>query len=139
MYFSPDLPALPSKHNKFQGTSPPTPHRWHAGVHYQGTLRNLPDDTDTTGFRKGQCPGIDPPHPNPFPVIDTLLSIPFSLLFNLPRLQGLISGSTFRLDLIKMATEVATLWAWDPDVPMNTPLVLNSQRDTMPQPIYDAS
>jgi len=57
-------------------------------------------------FRKEQCPGIDPPHPDPFPVIDTLLSIPFSLMFNLPRLQGLISGSTLRLDLIKMATEV---------------------------------
>lgn len=92
-----------------------------------------------TLFHKEQCPGIDPPHSDPFPVIDTLLSIPFSLLFNLPRLQGLTSGSTFRLDLIKMAMEVTTLWAWDPDVPVNTPVILNSQRNTMPRPIYDAS
>ncbi len=38
-----------------------------------------------------------------------------------------------------MATEVASLWAWDPDVPVNTPAILNSQRDAMPRPIYDAS
>lgn len=90
-------------------------------------------------FRKEQCPGIDPPHPDPFPIIDTLLSIPFSLMYNLPRLQGLISGSALRLDLIKMAAEVSTLWAWDPDVSVNTPVILNSLRDPMPRPIHDTS
>ncbi len=119
--------------------SPPTPHRWHASVHYRGVARSTSDDTDVILFRKNQCPGIDPPHPDPFPVIDTLLSIPFSLMFNLPRLVGLTDGSTFRLDLIKMAAEVASLWAWDPNVPLNTPVILDPQRNVMPRPIYDAS
>jgi hypothetical protein len=60
-------------------------------------------------------------------------------MYNLPRLQGIISGDAFRLDLIKMAAEVLTLWAWDPDVSVNTPVILNSQRDPLPRPIYDAS
>ena len=60
-------------------------------------------------------------------------------MLNLPRLQGLTSGSTFRLDLIKVATDVSSLWAWDPDVSVNTPVILNSQRDAMPRPIYGAS
>jgi hypothetical protein len=66
-------------------------------------------------YRKEQCPGVDPPHPDPFPVINTLLSIPFSLLHNLPRLSGLVNSSDYRSDLLTMSVEIATLWAWDPD------------------------
>jgi hypothetical protein len=99
-----------------QNSQPPTPHRWHASELFRGTFTR----TDVV-FRKDQCPGIDPPHANPFPVILTLLSIPFSVLYNLPRLSGLVTSSPFRCDLANMALEIVSLWAWDPaPVPVKT-------------------
>jgi len=90
-------------------------------------------------FRKEQCPGIDPTHTHPFPVIETLLSIPFSLLHNLPRLSALVTSSRFRRDLVTMAVEIVSLWAWDPE-PLNVPITAtNPQRTAMPPPIYDDS
>ena len=72
--------------------------------------------------------------------MDTLLSIPFSILFNIPRLAGLITKNTFQLDLLRMAVEVQSLWAWEPEISQNTPTtVSHMQRSPMPRPIYDAS
>ena len=34
------------------------------------------------------CPGIDSPSRSPFPILKTLLFIPFSLLHNIPRLSS---------------------------------------------------
>jgi len=111
-----------------------------AGIHYWGTLRSTPDSTDSTMFRKEQCPGIDPPHPDPFPVFNTLLSMPFSLLHNLPRLSSIITGSPFQRNLITMAVEIMRLWGWDSTFPTNTPItVSNTQCSPMPRPIYDPS
>lgn len=57
----------------------------------------------------------------------------------MPRLTGIIASSPFRLDLVKMTMEILDLWAWDPDIPEDTPTVTNTQRSPMPRPIYDAS
>ena len=61
------------------------------------------------------CPGIDNPNClTPFPVIDTLLSIPFSLLHNLPRLCGIFPSTQYQQQLITLGTEIIRLWSWDP-------------------------
>ena len=112
-----------------QSTRIPTLHRWHASEICQGTFTR----TDVV-FRKDQCPGIDPPHANSFPVILTLLSIPFSVLFNLPRLSGLTSNH-FRRDLANMALEIVSLWAWDPMPVVETPKT-SIKRSQAPMPIF---
>ena len=72
--------------------------------------------------------------------MNTLLSIPFSILFNIPRLAGLLTSNTFRLDLLGMALEIKPLWAWDPDISPSIPItVSNAQRSPMPRPINDDS
>jgi hypothetical protein len=60
------------------------------------------------------CPGIDTGSRQPFPVITTLLSIPFSLLHTLPRLSALTAISPYQNQLIIMATEISQIWYWDP-------------------------
>jgi hypothetical protein len=69
-----------------------------------------------------------------------MLSIPFSLLHNLPRLSGLVNSSDYQSHLIAMSTEITTLWAWDPDAPSsNTSVVASNQRKPRPRPIHDDS
>ncbi len=69
-----------------------------------------------------------------------MLSIPFSILHNLPRLSGLVNSSDYRSDLVTMSIEITTLWAWDPDAPPpNTSVVASNQRNPMPRPIHDDS
>jgi hypothetical protein len=48
-----------------------------------------------------------------FPTIDTLLSIPFSLLHTLPRLAGAVPISHYQ-QLVAMGAEISRLWWWDP-------------------------
>jgi hypothetical protein len=64
------------------------------------------------------CPGIDTGSRQPFPVITTLLSIPFSLLHTLPRLSGFTKISPYQNNLIIMATKISELWFWDPSQDM---------------------
>jgi hypothetical protein len=71
--------------------------------------------------------------------VNTLLSIPFSILFNVPRLAGLITSTNFRLDLLGMAVEIQSLWAWDPEISTNTPISVSNTQRSPPRPIYDAS
>ena len=59
------------------------------------------------------CPGIGTSQWE-FPVIKTLLSIPFSLLYNLPRLAGLVPLSTYQQRLITMGSDIIRLWWWEP-------------------------
>jgi len=69
-----------------------------------------------------------------------MLSIPFSLLYTLPRLTGLLTSSPFRNELANMALEVVSLWTWDPvPAPMNTPIQSNSTRSRPPLPIFHPS
>ena len=108
--------------------------RWHAS-----TLVGRSAPTGPILFNKEQCPGVDPPHNNLFPIINTLFSIPFSLLHDFPRLAGLITGSRYQLDLLCMAVEVVRLWAWDPEVPQNPTVSPHLLRRSRPPPIYDPS
>ena len=65
------------------------------------------------------CPGIDDPaSQNVFPVIETLLSIPFSLLHTLPRLIAMVPLSRYQHQLITMGLEITRLWWWDPSPDM---------------------
>ena len=66
-------------------------------------------------YENKDCPGIDIQASNKeFPVIETLLSIPFSLLHNLPRLAGMVQISAHQQQLITMGSEIIRLWWWDP-------------------------
>lgn len=61
------------------------------------------------------CPGVDNPDSRtPLPVIDTLLSIPFSLLHNLPRLCAMVPITRYQRQLITLGTQIIHLWYWDP-------------------------
>jgi len=64
-------------------------------------------------------PGIDnPTSQNQFPIINTLLSIPFSLLHTLPHLAGIVPISTHQQQLITMGAKITRLWWWDPSPDM---------------------
>ncbi|KAJ7280419.1 hypothetical protein C8J57DRAFT_125265 [Mycena rebaudengoi] len=49
-----------------------------------------------------------------YPVIRTLLSIPFSVLHNTPRLQSLFPRTPYQRVLLALANELISLWSWDP-------------------------
>ncbi|KAJ7045492.1 hypothetical protein C8F04DRAFT_436121 [Mycena alexandri] len=65
------------------------------------------------------CPGIGTSN-EPFPVIRTLLSIPFAVLHQLPRLQSMAPLTTYQHNVLRLATEITRLWSWDP-VPASGP------------------
>ena len=88
-------------------------HRWHAAPSLQICIRL--ENGGATSFYPQDCPGIDNPYSqNHFPIIDTLLSIPFSLIHNLPRLGGIVPLSLYQQQLITMGHEIIRLWWWDP-------------------------
>jgi hypothetical protein len=72
------------------------------------------EDVNRT-YNASDCPGIDPPSDSPLPIIRTLLSIPFTLLHNVPRLSGMVPRSQYQRDLLRMAEEIIYLWSWDPN------------------------
>ena len=59
------------------------------------------------------CPGFDNPTSLKH---NTLLSIPFSLLHNLPRLAGIAPISAHQRQLVAMGAEIVALWWWDPSL-----------------------
>ncbi|KAJ7292860.1 hypothetical protein C8J57DRAFT_1267330, partial [Mycena rebaudengoi] len=69
---------------------------------------------DRVHYSPIQCPGIRVPGGlQPFPVIHTLLSVPFVVLHQAPRL---ISMSPLTPDQSKVLLVIMQLWSWDPDV-----------------------
>lgn len=91
-----------------------TEHRWHAATSSAGCNR-LGTDGIFKSFYMRDCPGIDDPSSqNPFPIINTLLSIPFSLIHNLTRLCGMVPPTLYQQQLIIMGVEIIKLWWWDP-------------------------
>ncbi|KAJ7245007.1 hypothetical protein B0H12DRAFT_1073587 [Mycena haematopus] len=64
-------------------------------------------------YRSDACPG-DPDSPRRFPVFNTLLSIPFSVLHGAPRLSAIFPTSSFQAQVSRMASEIVELWSWDP-------------------------
>jgi hypothetical protein len=136
----------------FGGTQS-TQHRFHAANSFGGFTRNEGNDQVENHhfYSHNDCPGIDiPTNRNPFPVIDTLLSIPFSLLHNLPRLIAIVPISVQQQQLITMGSEILRLWWWDPPPDLieksekirlqkNAPNQLNSTRSAKPYPIHHQS
>ena len=96
-------------------------HRFHCDHTSAAFSRNEGNDANPHWriYHNTDCPGIDNPASlSNFPVIETLLSIPFSLLYNLPRLCGFLPGSDYQQQLILMSSEIKYLWFWDPSPSM---------------------
>jgi len=118
-----------------------TQHRYHAANNLESFLRLGDNPDDYRIYHHTACPGIDNPA-DQFPVIDTLLSIPFSLIHTLPRLTGLVPPTIHQQRLITMGYEIVRLWWWDPprDVIESSkgirPTRNNKKRNPQPQPIH---
>jgi hypothetical protein len=70
---------------------------------------------DYRTYGTADCPGVDnTTNLNHFPIINTLLSIPFSLLHTLPRLAAMRPMSLHQIKLMAMAGLIVNLWDWDP-------------------------
>jgi hypothetical protein len=98
-----------------------TQHRCHAGDGFSFFLRNEGSDLvpNPQIYSHVDCPGFDNPTSlKHFPVINTLLSIPFSLLHNLPRMAGIAPISAHQRQLVAMGAEIVALWWWDPSPDM---------------------
>jgi hypothetical protein len=103
------------------GGSQITQHRYHCANFASPILRSEGNDNidDFQIYYNKDCPGIDnPASQNNFPILDTLLSIPFSLLLNLPQLSAIIPYSDYQYQLIMMSSEIRLLWWWDPSPEM---------------------
>jgi len=93
------------------------------------------------------CPGIDDSaSQNPFPIIDALLSIPFSLLHTLPRLSAIAPLSLYQQQLVTVGQEIVSWWWWDPlpdEIEKSERIRLANQqvgpRSTKPFPIHHPS
>ncbi|KAJ7755435.1 hypothetical protein B0H16DRAFT_1540418 [Mycena metata] len=72
--------------------------------------------TNISIYLPNSCPGIGTSE-TPFPAMPTLLSIPFAVLHQLPRLQSMLPRSPYQNTLLRLATEITRLWSWDPVVP----------------------
>lgn len=97
------------------GGMPITQHRYHAAFNMFPISRNIGTPRNDKIYYHEDCPGIDDlTSINNFPVIDTLLSIPFSLLHTVPRLAGIVPLSVYQQQLITMGTEIIRLWWWKP-------------------------
>jgi hypothetical protein len=94
-----------------------TQHRYHCATTYAPFSRK--EGRNFIFYYAKDCPGIyNPASQNHFPIIDTLLSIPFSLLHNLPRLSVISPFDIHQQQLIAMSSEILCLWWWDPSPEM---------------------
>lgn len=126
-----------------------TKHRYHCSGSSGTFLRQ--EGNVYTQYHSRDCPGIDDPtSQNHFPIIDTLLSIPFSLLHNLPPLSALLPPHTYQQQLVAMSAHITHLWWWDPSPEMiarsleirDQNFAENQQDDTpnaKPHPIHHQS
>lgn len=114
-----------------------TEHRYHCLDRYHSFLRI---EGNTSAVYSGQnCPGVDVNCQRPFPIINTLLSIPFSVLYNLPRLGALLPHNEHQYALYMMAAKIVQLWWWDPpNMTLPTPPTLTNAI-TKPHPINHPS
>jgi len=121
-----------------------TQHRYHAANNLERFLRLGDNPNDYRTYQYTACPGIDNPA-DQFPVIDTLLSIPFSLIHTLPRLTGLVPPTIHQQQLVTMGYEIVRLWWWDPPrdviesskgIRPTLPTCNNEKRRPQPQPIH---
>jgi hypothetical protein len=99
-------------------------------LHCAPSADSFKNERTGTTYTPKDCPGFEPDSMNRYPPINTLLSIPFSLLSNLPRLISISkeSSSKCQRDLVKMGQEIISLWYWDP--PDNKPAHIRDLTDT---------
>jgi hypothetical protein len=117
-----------------------TQHRYHAANNLEPFVRIDENNKDIFfNYRYTDCPGFDNPV-NQFPVVDTLLSIPFSLLHTLPRLVSLLPPTRHQQELIQMAYEIIMLWWWEPSSDQQARVISaslqNTRRAIPPKPIH---
>ncbi|KAJ7621650.1 hypothetical protein DFH06DRAFT_1105702 [Mycena polygramma] len=67
-------------------------------------------------YHPSQCPGVGVSD-TPFPVIETLLSLPFALLHQYPRLNAITPASHYQQQVLDLALAIITLWDFDPGTP----------------------
>ncbi|KAJ7213593.1 hypothetical protein GGX14DRAFT_445505 [Mycena pura] len=80
------------------------------------------DGTGWVNYSPMQCPGIRVPGvTTPFPVIPTLLSVPFAVLHQVPRLASMSPLTAYQHNVLSVGLDVIRLWSWDPVVPQGVP------------------
>ncbi|KAJ7709650.1 hypothetical protein B0H17DRAFT_232018 [Mycena rosella] len=90
-------------------------------------------------YQAASMPG-DPDATDRFPIIKTLLSIPFSVLHNTSRLQSLFPKTLYQHALIEIANELIYLWSWDPDsTEFPDGIAVTTDTPSWPPPIYHQS
>lgn len=84
------------------------------------------------------CPGVGTCTPEEqFPIIQTLLSIPFSVLHTVPRLAAFTRCSSYQRRVLEMGQHIMDLWSWDP--PSSSNPISVAQRSPLPLPIFHSS
>ena len=86
-------------------------------LHCAPSLESFKDKRTGTTCTPKDCPGIEPASMNQYPQINSLLSIPFSLLSNLPRFRISISkesSSKYQRGPRQNGTRNIGLWCWSP-------------------------
>ena len=99
--------------------------RWHTDDASSLLLRSHfpfpPKEHRPKTYFNEDCPSIvNPGSDANFPIINTLLSISFSLLHNLPQMCRVAPASIYQQQLIAMGFEIIRMWLWDPPPEMKT-------------------
>ncbi|KAJ7831887.1 hypothetical protein B0H13DRAFT_2430424 [Mycena leptocephala] len=122
---------------------PILPHR----LHSRGDFAIIRYQSNADGSKTPQLysthsmPG-KPDSINRFPIIPTLLSLPFSVLHGTARLQGLFPKTIYQNHLIEIANELMLLWSWDPELeefPNGIAIMAVDDTPCWPPPLYDPS
>ena len=94
---------------------------------------------DDKFYYPSQCPGI--PSENPFPVLNTLLSLPFSLLHTVPRLAAMLPRTKYQNDVLRMGLTIIDLWFWDPPASLvaSVTVPVNTNNINWPPPVMNQS
>ncbi|KAJ7125099.1 hypothetical protein C8R44DRAFT_782319 [Mycena epipterygia] len=119
-----------------EDVGPILPCRLHMSTYYSpGNRTNILHESAEGAlqvFDSSHCPGTGTGQR--FPIVNTLLSIPFALLHQTPRLQGLAPIDAYQSQLVAMAIDIIHLYSWKPVV-HSAVLPSASPRRSPPLPI----
>ncbi|KAJ6498300.1 hypothetical protein DFH09DRAFT_1204064 [Mycena vulgaris] len=142
----PGRPAYDVGYPVLPRVSPPDMSEWgpilRHRLHMRGRLdlpRYTTVDSAAEFWSTAEMPGV--PGARRFPVVDTLLSIPFSILHNAPRLAALHPMTEYQVKLLAIATEIMFLWDWDPEPGdyLNSIVFRATSTPAWPPPVNDSS
>lgn len=122
---------------------PVTAHRLHSCDDPTTALAVRPSPTNPRHpYYSTDCPGIGS-STTPFPVISTLLSIPFSVLHNIPRLGSMVDRTDYQKKVFQMGNQIIDLYSWDPSPEEleqgSSVVVISEERAPFPHPIFHPS